>query len=134
MAAYLGLSTVIRNEIVQRVQVNMDLGAGAATMKLYDGTRPATGGAATTLGVTLTFSDPVGPSASGGVFTASAITPGTAVANITTTWGRLADSTGTFCGDFNCGTSAADLILNSTTISTGVQVSCSTFTLTAGNT
>lgn len=129
----MGLSSTIRTEMVTRIQVNIDLGAGAGLMRIYDGSRPATGGAATTLLAELTCSDPCGTS-SGGVLTFSAITAdASANATGTATWGRFVDSTGTFCGDFSVGTSGQDLNLNSTSINTGVQVSCSSATITAGN-
>lgn len=130
----MGLSTTIRNEIVQRVQVNIDLGAGAGLLRVYDGSRPATGGTATTLLAELTFSDPCAPAASGGVLTFSSITAdASANATGTATWGRFVDSTGTFCSDFSVGTSGSDLNLNSTSINSGVQVSVTSGTITAPN-
>lgn len=127
-------STVIRNERQQRVQVNIDLGAGAGLFRFYDGTRPATCGTATTLLAELTFTDPCAPSASGGVLTFSAITAdSSANATGTATWYRNVDSTGTCCVDGNVGTAGSDCNLNSTSINTGVQVAVSSYTLTDGN-
>jgi hypothetical protein len=51
----------------------------------------------------------------------------------TATWFRCVDSTGTCCVDGNVGTSGSDLNLNSTSINSGVQVSVTSFTITAGN-
>jgi hypothetical protein len=45
----------------------------------------------------------------------------------------MVDSTGAFVADGSVGTAAADYILNTTTITAGVQVSCTSFVLTAGN-
>jgi hypothetical protein len=130
----IGFSTTIRNEMVQRTQVNVDLGAGAGLWRIYDGTRPGTGGTPTTLLAELTCSDPCAPSASGGVLTFSAITAdSSANATGTATWGRLVDSTATFVADHSVGTSGSDLNLNSTAISVGVQVSITSATITAGN-
>jgi hypothetical protein len=130
----LGYSTTVRNERVQRVQVNIDLGAGAGLFRIYDGTRPATCGTATTKLAELTFTDPCAPSASGGVLTMSAITSdASADATGTATWFRCVDSTGTCCVDGAVGTSGSDLNLNTTSINLGVQVSVSSFTITAGN-
>jgi hypothetical protein len=127
-------STVVRNERLQRVQVNIDLGAGAGLLRIYDGSRPATCGTATTKLAELTFTDPAAPSASGGVLTMSAITAdASADATGTATWFRCVDSTGTCCVDGSVATSASDLNLNTTSINTGVQVSVSSFVLTAGN-
>lgn len=130
----LGYSTTIRNERVQRVQINIDLAAGAGLFRIYDGARPATGGAATTKLAELTFTDPCAPGAAAGVLTFSAITAdASADATGTATWFRAVDSTGTFCVDGNVGTSGSDLNLNSTSIAVGQQVAVSSFTITGGN-
>lgn len=130
----LAFSTTTRNEMVQRVQVNIDLGAGAGLFRIYDSTRPATCGTATTLLAELTFSDPCAPSASGGVLTMSAITAdASANATGTATWFRNVDSTGTCVVDGNVGTSGSDLNLNSTSIATGQQVSVTSDVITEGN-
>lgn len=130
----LAFSTTMRNEMVQRVQVNIDLGAGAGLFRIYDGTRPATCGTATTLLAELTFTDPCAPSSSGGVLTFSAITAdASANATGTATWFRNVDSTGTCCVDGNVGTSGSDLNLNSTSIATGQNVAVTSYVITEGN-
>lgn len=130
----IGASTTVRNEIVQRFQVNIDLGAGAGLFRIYDGTRPATGGTATTLLAELTFSDPCAPAASSAVLTMSAITSdSSANATGTATWCRCVDSAGVFVLDASAGTAGTDLVLNTASITTGATVSCSSFTITAGN-
>jgi hypothetical protein len=134
LAFALAFSTTMRNERVQRIQVNIDLGAGAGLWRIYDGSRPATCGTATTLLAELTFTDPAAPAASGGVLTFSAITADAAAnATGTATWARAVDSTGTCCVDMNVGTSGSDLNLNSTSISTGQQVSITSAVVTEGN-
>lgn len=113
----------------------IDGGSGAGTLKIYDGTRPATGGTATTLLGTLTFSDPCG-TVSSGVLTFSAITAdSSADATGTATWARIADSAGTFVADISVGISGsgAELILNTTSIVAGGPISVSSATLTEGN-
>jgi len=130
----LAFSTTVRNERLQRIQVNIDLGAGAGLFRIYDGSRPATCGTATTLLAELTFSDPCAPSASGGALTFSAITAdASANATGTATWFRNVDSTGTCCVDGNVGTSGSDLNLNSTSISTGQNVAVTSYVITEGN-
>lgn len=130
----LAYSTTVRNERLQRVQVNIDLGAGAGLFRIYDSTRPATCGTATTLLAELTFTDPCAPSASGGVLTFSAITAdASANATGTATWFRNVDSTGTCCVDGNVGTSGSDLNLNSTSIATGQNVAVTSYVITEGN-
>lgn len=127
-------STTLRNARADQITTAMDAGTGPALLRIYDGVRPATGGTATTLLAELTFSDPSAPAASGGVLTASAITADpSANATGTATWGRWVDSDSNFVGDFDVGTSGADLNLNTTSIVTGAQVSVTSHVLTEGN-
>lgn len=135
MAALFALATAIRNSMLDLIATAINAGAGAGLLRVYDGTRPATGGTATTLLAELTFSDPCTSSgASSGVLTFAAITAdASANASGTATWCRAVDSTGTFVFDANVGTSAADFILNTTTITVGQQVSCTSATITDGN-
>lgn len=133
LASLIAYSTTIRSNRMTQVLNAIDGGAGAGLIRIYDSTRPATGGSATTLLAELTCSDPSG-SVSSGVLTFSSITSdSSANATGTATWGRIVDSTGTFCVDFNVGTSGADLNLNSTSITSGVAVAISSFTLTDGS-
>lgn len=130
----IGLSSSIRNAQLNLITTAIDAGAGAGLRRLYDGTRPATGGAATTLLAELTFTDPSGPAASSGVLTQSAITADpSANATGTATWGRDVDSTGAFVQDFSVGVGSGDYQLNTVSITSGVQVSCTSSVLTAGN-
>lgn len=130
----LGLATALRNSRLNDIRDAIDAGSGAGLLRVYDGTRPATGGAATTLLAELTFSDPCAPSASGGTLTFSAITAdASANATGTATWCRMVDSTGAFVADGSVGTSGADYNLNTVSITVGVQVSCTSAVLTEGN-
>lgn len=130
----LAYSTTVRNNRMNQVRDAIDGGAGAGLIRIYDGSRPATCGTATTLGAELTCSDPCAAAASGGVMTFSSITAdSSANATITASWFRVVDSTGTCCVDGNVGTSGSDLNLNSTSIATGQQVSITSFTITEGN-
>ncbi len=130
----LGLSTALRTSHVTNINTAINAGGGAGLLRVYDGTRPATGGTATNLLVTLTFSNPAAPAPSGGVVTFSAIKSGTAARTGTATWCRIVDSTGAFVADGSVGTSGADYNLNTTSITAGVSVSCNTgATITAGN-
>lgn len=128
----LGLDSSIRNAIVDSITTR----AGAsALLRIYDGTRPATGGTATTLLAQLTCNATFAPAASGGVLTLNAITQdSSADATGTATWFRIVQSGGsTFVLDGSVGTSGADLNLNSTSIVAGGTVSISSFTVTAPN-
>lgn len=130
----LAYSTTLRNERLVRIQVNVDLGAGAGLFRIYDGSRPATCGTATTLLAELTFTDPCAGAPAGGVLTFSAITAdASANATGTATWFRNVDSTGTCVVDGNVGTSGSDLNLNSTSIATGQNVAVTSYVITEGN-
>jgi hypothetical protein len=130
----LGYNVTCRNNQLDEISALIDAGAGAGLLRIYDGTRPATCGTATTLGAELTCSDPCAAAAASGVLTFSAITAdASANASITATWHRFVDSTGTCVIDGNVGTAGSDMNLNTTTITVGVQVSCTSYTITGGN-
>lgn len=129
----LAFSVATRNNEMDEITAVIDGGAGAGVIKIYDGSRPATGGTATTLLATLTFSDPSFPAASSAAITASSITDETSATAGTATWFRIEDSVGTFVCDGDVGTSGSDLNLNTVTIGSGATVSITSMVLTAGN-
>ena len=99
-------------------------------IRVYNGTQPATANTAlsgNTLGVTLTFGNPAFPAAVGGLLTATAITPGTAVADITPTFARIFKSDGTtVIMDVSAGATGANLLLGAFTA--GTLVGATSFT------
>lgn len=117
----------------------LDAGAGAATLKIYTGSAPANvdDAATGTLLATLTCSDPAFGNAAdanpGGRATASTIT-GDSSADATGTAGyfRALDSNGVAViqGTVTAVGGGGDLELNSTSISSGVAVSVSSWTVT----
>lgn len=109
--------------------------AGNALLRIYDGTRPATGGTATTLLAELTCNATFAPAASSGVLTLNAITQdSSANATGTATWFRIVKSDGTtHVLDGNVGTSGSDLNLTTTSIVATQPVSVTSFVLTEGN-
>lgn len=127
----LAYSTTLRNARLDQITA----AAGSnALLSIYDGTRPATGGAATTLLAQLTCNATFAPSASGGVLTLNSITQdASANATGTATWFRITTSGSTFVLDGNVGTSGSDLNLSSTSIVSGQPVSITSFTITEGN-
>lgn len=131
----LGYATALRNAQLDQITTRMDGGTGAALLRIYDGSRPATGGTATTLLAELTLTDPSAAAASGGVLTLSSIAQdASANATGTATWFRIVQSDGTtHVMDGSVGTSGSDLNLNSTSITSGGTVSVTSFTITAGN-
>jgi len=126
----LGFSTTLRNA---RADAITTAAGASALLKIYDGTRPATGGTATTLLATLTCNATFAGAASTGVLTLNSITSATAVATSTATWFRLTTSGGTFVMDGNVSTSGSDLNLNTVSIVSGGTVSVTSATFTEGN-
>ena len=100
------------------------------TIKIYDGTQPATADTATsgnTLGATVTFGATAFGAAVSGLITANAITAGVAVATITPTWARIFKSDGTtVVMDVSAGASGANLTIGAFT--SGTTVSATSFT------
>ena len=126
--------TALRNARLDAITTKIDAGAGAGLLRIYDGTRPATGGAATTLLAELTFSDPSSAAAASGVLTASAITQdSSANATGTASWFRVVDSTAASVMDGNVGTSGSDLNLTTVSITATQPVSVTSFVITEGN-
>lgn len=130
----LAFPVAIRNGWLDAINTALNAGAGAALIRIYDGTRPATGGAATTLLAELTCSDPAAAAAASGVLTFSAITQdASANATGTATWFRMVDSAAGFVMDGDVGTSGSDLNLTTTSIVATQPVSISSATITAPN-
>lgn len=130
----IGIVDTVRNAMLNAIRDAIDAGPSAGKIRIYSGTRPATGGAATTLLAELTMSDPCAPAASGGVLTLSAITEDSSADNTgTATWFRVLDSNNNTVFDGSVGTSGADLNLITTSIVAGQPVQITAFTITAGN-
>jgi hypothetical protein len=106
----------------------------SGSLKIYTGSQPAINASpAGTLLATLTFGSTAFGNSSSGTATANAITSGTAVATGTAGCFVLEESGGTIVANGSVGTSGADLNLNSTSITSGATVSCSSFTVTLTN-
>lgn len=132
----LAYAEAVRNARLDAITALIDAGLGVGTIKIYDGARPATGGAITdqTLLGTVLFQDPAFPAATSGSMSANTLTDDSAAdATGTATWFRVLDSNDTFILDGNVGTAGADLNLNSTSIVAGAPISITQFDLTAGN-
>jgi hypothetical protein len=127
----LGFVTSLRNARLDEITAAM----GASSLsRIYDGTRPATGGTATTLLAECANSATFAPAASGGVLTANAITQdSSANATGTATWGRGTTSGGTAVMDWSVGTSGSDMNLTTTAIVATQPVSITSFVITEGN-
>lgn len=124
----------IRNARLQEVADAINAGTGAGLLRIYNGTRPSTGGTVTTLLAELTLSDPCQASITGGVLTFDTITSDASANNSgTATWFRIVDSDANFVLDGDVGTSGADLNLNTTSIVAGQSVAVVSAAITAGN-
>ncbi|CAJ4720319.1 Uncharacterised protein [Burkholderia pseudomallei] len=128
----MGFSTAVRNAMLDAITTQA---GGSALLNIYSGTRPATGGALSgnTLLAQLTCNATFAPASSGGVLTLNSIANATAAATGTATWARLTTSGGTFVADFGVGTSGTEIIIGTTSITSGATVSVSSATITAGN-
>jgi hypothetical protein len=128
----LGMSTTLRNARLDAITTAV---GASGKLRIYDGTRPATGGTATTLLAELTLNATFAPAASGGTLTLNAITAdSSADATGTATWGRIVKSDGTtFVMDVSVGTSGADINLNTTILVTGANVAVTSAVFTEGN-
>lgn len=127
----LAYSTTLRNAMLDAITT---AAGGSALLRIYDGTRPATGGSATTLLAELTCNATFAPSAASGVLTLNSITQdSSANATGTATWFRIVTSGATFVLDGNVGTSGSDLNLTTTSIVSGQPVSVTSFAISEGN-
>ena len=132
----MGLLSTLRDSRLQIISDAIDAGATGGTLKIYDGVRPATGGAVTTLLATLTFDVTSASTITAGVLTFDTITDdSSADATGTASWARCADSDTTFVCDLSVGAtgSGEDIELDSVSIVAGTTVSVTSGTITAGN-
>ena len=105
-----------------------------AKLVIYAGTQPATGGAAGTVLATFTMGTPFASASSGGVLSPNLPSNVNASATGIAAWARLFKSDGsTIVMDLSCGTSATDVVLNTTSLTSGVACSVTGFTITEGN-
>lgn len=125
-------AATLRNSMLDAITT---LAGASALLRIYDGTRPATGGTATTLLAELTCNATFAPGAAAGVLTLNAITQdSSANSSGTATWFRIVKSDGTtHVLDGNVGTSGSDLNLTTTTIVATQPVGVSSFVITEGN-
>lgn len=109
--------------------------ANSGKLRIYDGTQPATADTAVStqnLLAELTLNATAFGAAVAGVATAGTITSATAAASGTASWFRVTKSDGTtVLFDGTVGTGTNDLVIDTTTIATGVTVAVTAFTYTA---
>lgn len=122
-----GYSVALRNA---KLDANTTAVGAAGKLIIYDGVRPATGGTATNVLATLTTGSPFAPASSAGTQSPNLPTAVNASASGTATWFRVTTSGGTFVMDGSVG---AEMTLNTTTITSGLQVSVTSWSITGGN-
>lgn len=127
------LNTQLANATVNGQADNLSARLNSGFLRIYDGTQPATADTAITSQVLLaelTFSATAAPAASNGLITFNAIGADTSAnATGTATWFRAVQSNGTtVVMDGSVGTSASNLVLNTTSIVILGNVSVSSFT------
>lgn len=130
----ISFTTATRNARADAITTTL---GSSPTLRVYDGTPPASANAAlssNTLLVTLPMSATAFPAASSAALTANAITTTNAAATGTASFFRLIKSDGTtVVAQGTVGTSGADLNLNTTALVSGGPVACSSFVFTEGN-
>jgi len=132
------ISNLAAKNACDEITVLLDAGAGAGRLRIYSGTQPADVDTAITSQVLLaelTLSDPAfgaaGDGNPGGQATAGSITDDTSANNTgTATWFRAVDSDLNAVIDGSAGTSSADLILDSVSITSGQTVKVNSWVLT----
>lgn len=126
-----GYNVLLRN--AQMDAITTFAGAGAK-LRIYNGTRPATGGTATTLLAEFTLGSPFGAASSAGTLSPTLPANVVGLAAGTATWFRITRADGTtHVLDGDAGISGTDLILNTAAISIGVAVSITAFSIIRGN-
>ena len=138
MAKNPSISNAAAKAMCDAIVDRLDAGAGPGLLRTYSGTQPADVDTAITSQVLLaelTLSDPAFGSAGdgnpGGQATAGTITDDSSANNTgTATWFRAVDSNGLAIIDGSAGTSNADLVLDSVSITAGQTVKVNSWILT----
>jgi hypothetical protein len=131
-----GYATTLRAAQLNQIITAIDAGGAAATLTIYSGTRPATGGALSGNTVLISFplAYPVAATTSTGTLTFSAVASAVAAATGTASWGRITTSAGVFVIDGGCASpSGAEFNLNTLSIVSGESCTVNSITFTNGN-
>lgn len=129
------LSDARRNAAAQGHTDALDGGSGPGKIRIYSGTKPAGPDTAITSQVLLaefTLADPAFTAGATGVRTldATPVLTATGLAAGTAAWYRALDSNNVAHFDGTAGTSGAELILNTTTVSVGLALEITAGSLT----
>ena len=125
-------STTLRNA---KLDANSTIIGNAGLLQIWSGVRPAFGGAAGTKLAEFTLASPFAPSSAGGVESPTLPAGTTGLAAGTATWYRVTTSGGTaeMDGDAGASGSGKSMILSTTTVSVGLALSVTSWSITGGN-
>jgi len=128
------LAATARTAAAAAVAGLVDADVGAGSIKVYTGAQPATPETAPsgTLLATFALNDPAFAAGGTGVqnLAVGTIPQTTGLAAGTAGWFRMADNSGDPVMDGACGTSGAELNLNTTTVSVGLTLQITSGTIT----
>jgi len=129
----LSFNTTLRNNMLS--QITTAIGS-AGKLRIYDGAKPASGGAATNLLAEIALANPAAGSPSGGILTFTVPqSDNSADATGTATWARIVDGTNAWIVDMTVTSTGGggDLQLVTSSIVATQKVEITAFTITAGN-
>lgn len=134
----ISLAQDVRQAMLDQITAQVDAGTGAGKVRIYSGTRPANANTAlsgNTLLVEFTLTDPSAAAATAAIpsvlaFDADPDISATAVATGTASFARVVDSDNNAVFDGDVGTSSADFVITSTSITTGQTINLTSGTLT----
>ena len=132
----LGYAGALRNIRADETRDYIDAAGSGATLKIYGGTRPITGGApGGSALVTFILPFPVAPDATLGVSTWNAIAGVNITSSSTAAWFRVEDNSSSQAIDGDVGDvgSGADMELDSTTLVSGRLMTIDSAVITEGN-
>lgn len=135
MAVSLKLSNSLRTTLADTVDDAIDAGSSPGKILIYTSPQPAspndTIGTATLLATLLFTAPSKGSVSTQGTMTFAAITSDTSAdAAGTAVWARITTGSNTTLFDCNVGTSGCTMNMNTTAVTSGSQVSISSFTFT----
>ena len=126
-----GYVAALRNARLDAITTFVGSGGKLA---IFSGTRPATGGTATTELARFPLGTPFAGASSAGVLTANNPSDVNAAATGTATWARVFKADGTtICIDLGVGTSGQEITMNSVSLQSGVACSITSIVITSGN-
>ena len=128
------ISTTLRNTRLTSLTAAFDAGAGPAVLKVFGGTRPAFGGAETTILAQTTYAATAFGAPSNGAVSANTIPNATTTGAGLATWFRAEDSDGNTVMDGDVVSSGAEdgLVISLNPLTVGVELAFS-HTITEGN-